>query len=436
MRRITVRYLTTKIALTTAQQVGSHSQQSMGMNGELELLPTAARYEYGTRNTSDHAGWARAIEFWEQVGWEQVWRAVEEYVHYLGTALTAQVSSVVLRTPLESQKSAGILSFYIPGQSGAALCEFLATYKTGVLVSPYEAEWYDSSFSAVRISCHCFNTIAEADRLIEGVQAYLRSVGHQPVSIISKRALRPPAEQRRLRLALVGCGQISHAHLAGIHGMCKGCVEVTVLIDPARERAEELAALVVAGGGRAPAIFTSLDEAITAEDVAKLEDADDLPLFEAVDVMLPHQLHLPITLQCLRSKKHVLLEKPLAPTVADAETILAAADRAAKVDGVVFMVAENSQYWPEVQTAVDLIDSGAIGEVLTAKACFNMRKPPAVYAREGQFRGANGENSHRPWRYDNQVAGGGRPLLSAAQSFARNRFVTPNAAGTDETNLA
>ena len=129
-------------------------------------------------------------------------------------------------------------------------------------------------------------------------------------------------------------------------------------------------------------------------------------------------------------------EKPLAPTVADAETILAAADRAAKVDGVVFMVAENSQYWPEVQTAVDLIDSGAIGEVLMAKACFNMRKPPAVYAQEGQFRGANGENSHRPWRYDNQVAGGGRPLLSTAQSFRRNRFVTPNTAGTDETNLA
>ena len=29
--------------------VGSHSQQSLGMNGELELLPTAAQFEYGTR---------------------------------------------------------------------------------------------------------------------------------------------------------------------------------------------------------------------------------------------------------------------------------------------------------------------------------------------------------------------------------------------------
>lgn len=32
--------------------VGSHSQRSLGMHGELELLPTAARFEYGTRNVS------------------------------------------------------------------------------------------------------------------------------------------------------------------------------------------------------------------------------------------------------------------------------------------------------------------------------------------------------------------------------------------------
>lgn len=145
------------------------------MNGELELLPTAARYEYGTRNTSDHAGWARAIEFWEDIGWEQVWEAVEEYVQYLARALTANVDRVVLRTPLGAQHAAGILSFYIPGHSGAAICEFLSSYKTGVLVSPFEEEWYDSSLSAVRVSCHCFNTIAEADRLIEGLQAYLDS---------------------------------------------------------------------------------------------------------------------------------------------------------------------------------------------------------------------------------------------------------------------
>ena len=35
--------------------------------------------------------------------------------------------------------AAGIVSFYIPGQSGAAICDFLASYDTGVLVSPCES---------------------------------------------------------------------------------------------------------------------------------------------------------------------------------------------------------------------------------------------------------------------------------------------------------
>lgn len=36
-----------------------------------------------------------------------------------------------------------------------------------------------------------------------------------------------------------------------------------------------------------------------------------------------------------------------------------------------------------------------------------MRKPEAVYAQQGKFRGANGEDSNKPWRYDLEIAGGG-----------------------------
>ena len=52
---------------------------------------TATESLQGTRNTSDHAGWARAIEYWEEIGWENVFVAVEEYVRYLATALTGKV---------------------------------------------------------------------------------------------------------------------------------------------------------------------------------------------------------------------------------------------------------------------------------------------------------------------------------------------------------
>ena len=70
-----------------------HGIEETLRNSKLSTIQTLrsleGRYEYGTRNTSDHAGWARAIEFWEgEIGWENVWRAVEEYVMYLMTALT------------------------------------------------------------------------------------------------------------------------------------------------------------------------------------------------------------------------------------------------------------------------------------------------------------------------------------------------------------
>ena len=56
--------------------------------------------------------------------------------------------------------------------------------------------------------------------------------------------------------------------------------------------------------------------------------------------MLPHHLHLPVAEQCFAAGKHVLLEKPMAPTLADCDAILAAA----RASGRVFMVADNSQY--------------------------------------------------------------------------------------------
>lgn len=81
--------------------------------------------------------------------------------------------------------------------------------------------------------------------------------------------------------------------------------------------------------------FTSLDEALSQCD------------FDAVDVMLPHDLHEWAAIRCLKAGKHVLLEKPMATTPDGCAAILEAAEVAAK-SGTVFMVSENAQYWPEV----------------------------------------------------------------------------------------
>ena len=60
------------------------------------------------------------------------------------------------------------------------------------------------------------------------------------------------------------------------------------------------------------------------------------PDIEAVTVAVPNILHVPVALAALEAGKHVMVEKPLAPTAAEGQRIIEAARRADRVLGVVF----------------------------------------------------------------------------------------------------
>jgi predicted dehydrogenase len=90
-----------------------------------------------------------------------------------------------------------------------------------------------------------------------------------------------------LKLALVGCGAIARFHLDGIVKHAPR-IRVTACIDPDLEKAQAYADET---GSQA---YSSLDEALQQGD------------FDAVDLMLPHDLHESIAIQCLRAGKHVL----------------------------------------------------------------------------------------------------------------------------------
>ena len=176
----------------------------------------------------------------------------------------------------------------------------------------------------------------------------------------------------QLKLAIIGCGAIARFHLDGIKAKAPR-IQVTTLVDLDISKAQVFAAET---GGRA---FDSLDEALAKGD------------FDAVDILLPHDLHEKIAIQCLQAGKHVLLEKPIAPTLDACDRIFAAAKKAPGV----FMVAENSQYWPEIVEAKKHIEAGAIGDIITARAAF-------VYAFEEYW--FEEKNS---WRYEKGRTGGG-----------------------------
>lgn len=186
-------------------------------------------------------------------------------------------------------------------------------------------------------------------------------------------------QSQTLRLALVGCGAISKMHRIGIQDGAPR-IAITAAVDVSRASAESVASETGAE------VFESLDAALESG------------CFDAVDLMLPHHLHESAALRCLDAGVHVLLEKPMAPSVDACARILEAAGKAAERNGAVFMVAENSQYWPEVVTAKRLIDDGVIGDVVTARAAIFF--PPM-----GDYYGGD-----KPWRFDNAAAGGGIAL--------------------------
>jgi predicted dehydrogenase len=135
----------------------------------------------------------------------------------------------------------------------------------------------------------------------------------------------------------------------------------------------------------------AIAERTGARAFASLEAGLASGTFDAVLVMLPHHLHEDAAVAALTARCHVLLEKPIAPTVAACEHILEVARDA---DGVL-MVAENAQFWPEVVLAKQLLDGGAIGDVITARAWHCL--PPI-----GDF--LTGED---PWRLSRERTGGG-----------------------------
>jgi len=173
-----------------------------------------------------------------------------------------------------------------------------------------------------------------------------------------------------LKIALVGCGRIAQAHWQGILAHVPR-IQVTAAVDTNREQAEKMAA---ASGAQA---FGSLEEALEKGD------------FAAVDIMLPHALHEEAAVRAFAARKHVILEKPMSTTTQSCERILAAA----RTSGKVFMVAEQSQYWPDALAIQKLIHNGILGEPITARAYFGGPSHPL--------------QGPRPWRFIHKLAGGG-----------------------------
>ena len=122
-------------------------------------------------------------------------------------------------------------------------------------------------------------------------------------------------------------------------------------------------------GRNAAAVRAAADRlgwAATETDWRALVKRDDVQL---VDVCTPGDGHAEVAIAALEAGKHVLCEKPLANTLAEAEAMAAAADRAA-AHGVRSMTGFNYRRVPALALARQLVTEGRIGQLRHVRASY------------------------------------------------------------------
>ena len=145
-----------------------------------------------------------------------------------------------------------------------------------------------------------------------------------------------------INIAIVGCGRIAkrHADLLG-HGQIAGARLAAVCdIDAARADA-------FASRHRVPG-FTSLRQMLAQ------------PGIDAVSVLTPSGMHAEHAVLVARSKRHVIVEKPMALTVEDADAMIAAADES----GVRLFVVKQNRFNVPVIKAREALEAGRFGKLV------------------------------------------------------------------------
>jgi predicted dehydrogenase len=181
------------------------------------------------------------------------------------------------------------------------------------------------------------------------------------------------AAEKKINYCVVGLGRIADHFLRGAKDSPTS--QITALVSGHREKALRIAR----------------EHAIPEQNIYTYEQYDRIRANNAIDaaiICLPNSMHADYTIRAARAGKHVLCEKPMATSVADAEAMIAACKSA----NVKLMIAYRLHFEPTTLRAIALIRAGALGRLqsITANNGFNI---------------ALGE-----WRYD-KVLGGGGPLM-------------------------
>lgn len=164
----------------------------------------------------------------------------------------------------------------------------------------------------------------------------------------------------KTRIAVAGAGLIGQAHIRVLQGSTT-CA-LSALVDPS-----PAAAAVAAQAG--VLLYPTLEQLL----------AQDRP--DGVLLATPNALHVPQALQCMEAGLPILVEKPIATTVAEGQTLVDAVERL----GARVLIGHHRAHSPIMAKARQVVESGQLGRLVTVMGSATFYKPDH-YFDDGPWR--------------------------------------------------
>lgn len=152
---------------------------------------------------------------------------------------------------------------------------------------------------------------------------------------------------KTIKAGIIGTGFIGPAHVEAARRL--GFVEMIGLCEAGAELAKAKASKL-----GIPKAYGTVEEFLADKEI------------EVVHNCTPNHLHFDISKKIIAAGKHIISEKPLAMTTAESKQLVKLAAKAGVVNAIDF----NYRYYPLVQEAKDMVDSGKLGDIFHANGSY------------------------------------------------------------------
>ena len=167
---------------------------------------------------------------------------------------------------------------------------------------------------------------------------------------------------RKIRFGIIGCGRISKIHTSVLSRIPNA--SIAAVCDIVEERTKDYAQKFKC------CYYTDYKELLKSKGI------------DVVNVCTPTYLHADMAVDAAKSGKHVVTEKPMAATLADADRMI----EACKKNGVKLFVVKQNRYNPPIIKLKEALDAGQFGKIFYGKTSVYWQRDQRYYDEHVWFR--------------------------------------------------